>query len=53
MRGGAALRTIAANLRALVKDAERSGEPIDPDEIGTAGRQIEAQAEMIEQGLAE
>jgi len=45
-----ALRKIAEDLRNAAAEIE-AGHPVSPDIITTAARRLEAQAEMIEEGL--
>ena len=47
-----AIHRIAADLRKIAAEIE-AGHPVDPQDIHTAARRLDAQAEMIEKGLAE
>jgi len=48
-----ALSKIAADLRRLAEDAKDPNNRIDPFDLTTLARQVEAQEEMHERGLAE
>lgn len=49
----AALTRIAASLRKLADDAEQPDYRVDPYDLRHIARQVEAQAEMIAQEIAE
>lgn len=48
-----ALRKIAMALRQLAEDAEQPDFRVEPFDLRTLARQVEAQQEMVEQEIAE